>query len=120
MIVNNDQITVIAEFANAHAAGEEHPGFITHPETGERIAEMRWVSTDAWRGYWDAVPADGWKKVGEGTNTGSWSDSPRGTSNDEVEAEINLLAEEHGQVVVIVGGSSNVFSMPYDVLARVG
>jgi hypothetical protein len=111
-------ITVIADVANAHYAGEEVPETIEHPKTGEVIATMRYVSTDAWRGYWEAVPADGWQKVGEGSNCGSWDDAPPGTSDDEVEAKIRGLAKEYGDVVVIPGGSSNVFSMTFDVLAR--
>ena len=118
MIGTDERITVIPDVANAHYAGEDVPDTIEHPETGEVIANMRYVSTDAWRGYWEAVPADGWKTVGDGANTGNWEDSPPGTSNDEVEAHINKLADEHGRVVVIVGGTSNVFSLSYDVLAR--
>lgn len=119
MIATNERITVIADVANAHASGDETPDEVFHPETGELVATIGWVSTDAWRGYLEATPAAGWKRVGEGTNCGGWGDTPPGTSNEECEAQINVLAEEHGHVVVIPGGSSNVFSLPYDVLARV-
>jgi hypothetical protein len=119
MIGTHEQgITVIADVANAHYAGEEVPETIEHPDTGEVVATMQYVSTDAWRGYWDAVPAEGWLKVGDGANCGSWEDTPPGTSDEETEVYIRGLAAEHGDVVVIVGGSSNVFSMTYDVLAR--
>jgi hypothetical protein len=111
-------ITVILEAAEAHWSGEDVPEIVTHPETGERVATMGYVSTDAWRGYWEATAADGWTKVGEGTNCGAWEDTPPGTSNDEVESEIDALQREHGEIVVVLGGSSNVFSQPYDVFAR--
>lgn len=111
-------ITVINEVAEAHYGGGDVPEFVTHPETGETVARMEWHSTDAWRGFYDAIPADGWKKVGEGANCGDWEDTPPGTSNDEVRQQIDKLAEQYGDVVVVLGGSSNVFSLTFDVLAR--
>lgn len=113
-------VTVIAEAAEAHWSGEDVPEEVTHPDTGEVVATMGYVSTDAWRGYWEATAADGWRKVGEGTNCGSWDDAPTGTSNAEVEAKIARLQAEYGEIVVVLGGSSNVFSQPYDVFARGG
>lgn len=111
-------VTVIGDVAEAHYGGEDVPETVSHPETGEEIARVEYVQTDGWRGYYEAKPADGWRKVGEGVNCGSWSDTPPGTSNEECEAQIAALAEEYGDVVVVLGGGSNVFAMQYDVLAR--
>lgn len=113
-----DNVTVIADVVNARNEGEDVPETVTHPETGETVATISWHATDGWRGWYEATPADGWVKVGEGTNCGNWDDTPPGTSNAECEAQIEALAEQYGEVVLVLGSSSNVFSMPYDVLAR--
>jgi hypothetical protein len=111
-------VTVVADVANAHFGGEDVPEVIEHPDTSEEIARISWHSTDAWRGYYEAEPLDGWAKVGDGCNCGDWDDAPPGTSNDECEAQLRELAEKHGEVVVVVCGGSNLFAMQYDVLAR--
>lgn len=111
-------VTVIADVANAHYAGDEVPEQVVHPETGETVARVGYHSTDAWRGYYEAEPVEGWVKVGGGCNCGDWGDTPPGRSNAECEAEIEALAARHGEVVVVLCGGSNVFAMQYDVLAR--
>lgn len=111
-------IIVINDVAEAHYGGDETPEEVTHPETGEVIATIAWHSSDAWRGYNEATPVDGWVKVGEGCNCGSWEDTPPGTSDSECEAQIRELAEKHGEVYVVLCGGSNVMAMQYDVLAR--
>lgn len=111
-------VTVIPDVTNARGAGDDVPETVEHPETGELVATIGWHSTDAWRGYYEATPVAGWVKVGEGCNCGSWDDTPPGTSNEECEAQINELAEKYGDIVVVLGSSSNVFSLPFDVLAR--
>jgi hypothetical protein len=111
-------VTVIPDVANAHYGCEEVPEQVEHPDTGETIATIAWHSSDAWRGWYEATPVDGWEKVGEGCNCGSWDDTPPGTSDAECQAEIEKLAAEHGEVVLVLCGGSNVMAMQYDVLAR--
>lgn len=117
--MNIENVTVIAEVADAHYGGEDVPEAVTHPETGEVVGKPVYRSTDAWRGYWEIEPADGWEKIGGGVNCGYWDDTPPGTSTAECEAEIRALAADHEDVLVVLGGGSNVFAMQYDVLARV-
>jgi hypothetical protein len=111
-------VTVIGTVAEAHYSGEDVPSEVTHPDTGETIATIGWHASDGWRGWYESTPVDGWEKVGEGANCGAWEDTPPGTSNDEVEAYVNGLAETHDEVVVVVCGGSNVFAAQFDVLAR--
>jgi hypothetical protein len=118
--VNIDGVTVIADVANAHYAGDDVPETVEHPDTGETVAHIGYHSTDAWRGYYEAQAAPGWKVVDGGCNCGDWDDAPPGTSNAECEAQIRALAEEHGEIVVVICGGSNVFAVQYDVLARAG
>lgn len=110
--------TVISDIADAHYGDGDMPDVIEHPDTGESIATVSYHKTDAWRGYWEADPVEGWRKVGSGCNCGDWGDTPPGTSNDECEAQISGLVDEFGDVVVLLCGGSNVFAMQYDVLAR--
>lgn len=111
-------LTVIPDIANAYYSGEEIPEIVVHPDTEEEIGRVGYVHTDAWRGYNEVTPLEGWLKVGEGCNCGDWGDTPPGTSNDECEAQINELIAEYSEVVLILCGGSNVFAMQYDVLAR--
>lgn len=113
-----DGVTIVADIADAHFSGEEVPETVEHPETGETIARIGWHRTDAWRGYHEATPADGWRVVGQGTSCGSWDDAPTGTSDAEVLEQLRRLADEHGEIVVVLCGTSNVFSLGFDVLAR--
>lgn len=116
--MNITGVIVIPDVANAHYGGEDVPDTVEHPDTGETVAVIGYHRTDGWRGFYEAEPADGWRKVGEGCNCGGWDDTPPGTSNNECEAQIRELADEHGEVVVVVCGGSNVFALQYDVLAR--
>jgi hypothetical protein len=97
---------------------EEMPEYIYDPDSGEEVARVVYRSTDAWRGYYDTEPTDGWVKVGDGTNCGSWGDTPPGTSNEECEAHVDALEAEHGEILLVIMPTSNVFAMGYDVYAR--
>jgi len=112
-------VTVVNDVAEAHYGGSEDvPERVSHPDTGEVIATVAWESSGGYRGWYTATPVDGWVKVGEGCNCGSWDDAPPGTSDEECAAEVEALAAEHGEVVLVLCGGSNVFAMQYDVLAR--
>jgi hypothetical protein len=99
---------------------EEMPEYIYDPDTGVEVARVVYRSTDAWRGHYDTEPLDGWVKVGEGTNCGSWDDTPPGTSNEENEAKVDALEREHGEILLVLLPTSNVFALGYDVYARKG
>jgi hypothetical protein len=113
-----ENVTVISDVADSHYGGEDVPDVVLHPETEEEIAKTRYHRTDGWRGYWETDALPGWKRVGEGCHCGGYSDAPSGTSTKEVVAEIEKLAEEHEEIVLILCGGSNVFAMQYDVYAR--
>jgi len=113
-------VTVISDVASAHYNGGHVPTYV-RDATGERIARTRYVHTDAWRGYWTVEPVKchHWRKVGDGCNCGTWEDAPPGTSDAECQEHLAELVAEYGEVVVVLCGGSNLFAMPYDVLAKV-
>jgi signal peptidase I len=82
------------------------------------VATSKWISTDGWRGYTKIVPEPGFKEVEASWLTGDWSDAPAGHSESEVEAKIEALEAEYGDVVVIFAPTSNVFSTSYAVIVR--
>ena len=97
------------------------PEFIYDPEDDDKpIARVFWRSTDGMRGHFDTepLPDTGWKHVGEGANTGDWSDAPPGTSNEEVREYVDKLEAEHGTILLIGLPTSNVFSTAFDVYAK--
>jgi hypothetical protein len=98
-------------------AGEDTPERF-YNRAGELIAKSRWVSTDAWRGYTEIVPARGFIAVDDSWVTGDWSDAPAGHSNSEVNQKIQALEAKHGDLWVIYAPTSNVFSTSYAVIAR--
>ncbi len=116
--MNIEGVTVIPDVAEAHYGGGDVPDVVVHPETDEPIGKPSYKRTDAWRGYWEVQAMPGWKKVGEGCHCGSYPDAPSGTSTRECEAELRELVEEHGEIVLVLCGGSNVFAMQYDVFAR--
>ena len=118
MATMHSGITVIPDVANAHYGCEDVPEEIFHPETGEKVATIAWHDSGGYRGWYEATPVEGWVKVGDGCNCGSWEDTPPGTSDAECQAEVEALAEKHGEVVLVLCGGSNVMAMQYDVLAR--
>ena len=90
---------------------------------GEVAFRLEYRSTDAWRGHYDAVPADGsdWVKVKEGWVTGDWDDAPVEARASNVKAAVEKIAEEaEGDVAVVFAPTSNVFSTTYDVFVRGG
>lgn len=116
--MNLKGITVISTVADAHYGGGEVPDMVTHPKTGEEIGKTEYKRLDGWRGYWEVRAMPGWRNVGGGCHCGDSPDVPSGTSTKECEAEVSGLAKEHGEVVVVLCGGSNVCALQYDVLAR--
>lgn len=114
-LVNSEAIDAVNE-------GEDIPDVVT--VAGEEAFRLLYHSTDAWRGYYEAVAIEGtgWEKVEDGSVTGEWDDAPEGTRPSTVEERINrfteLEAAEGREVVVVVTPTSNVFSMGFDVFRR--
>ena len=82
------------------------------------MAKRKYIATDGWRGYNTVTPEQGFIKVGEGTNCGGWDDTPAGTGEDEVLAELKGLEAKHGDIWVIWTPTSNVFATGWDAVAR--
>lgn len=113
-----DNVAVITSVIDARNEGEDVPDVVQHPYTNEDVATIDWHDSGGYRGWYEATPVQGWKKVGDGSNCGDWGDTPPGTSNAECEAQIEELAKQYEDIVVVLGGGSNVFCVQYDVLAR--
>jgi len=100
--------------------GRHTPKWVLH--NGERIAKLRYVHTDAWRGHYDVVPTKraGYKLLEEdcGWVTGDWDDAPEENKSSNVKAKIEELEERFKEVVVVLTPTSNVFSTSYDVLVK--
>lgn len=109
MIIINDAIDAINE-------GRDVPVKI-----GE--FKLKWISTDPWRGYYDAIPTkkSGWIKASDGWVTGNWLDAGDNAANKK-ELELDQLdaqAQKEGkEMCVVFTPTSNVFSTCYDVFLR--
>lgn len=85
--------------------------------------KLKYVSTDAWRGYYDAIPTkkSGWKKISSDWVTGDWEDAGEHAGSVQ-EAKIADLASKiealGGELRVIFAPTSNVFSTGMDVFVR--
>ena len=104
----------------AHGSGEDVPETVNDPITGEPAFQVVYVNTDAWRGYYETKPLDGcqWKHIEGNWVGGEWDDLPDENRSSVVEARINKMAEER-DLLIVIAGSSNVFSTPYDLYERV-
>jgi hypothetical protein len=105
------------EAINAINKGEEIP---------KKIDDFRikYVSTDAWRGYYEATPIKGteWKEVKSSWVTGEWEDAPKECRGSDVQSTLEKTREKveklGGQIRVIFLPTSNVFSTAYQVFVR--
>lgn len=86
---------------------------------------IRYVKTDAWRGYMEARArkGTGWRKVDEidgeklaGWCTGEWDDAPEGTRGSELHRLLSKLEADEAKIIFLP--TSNVFSTAYDVFVR--
>ena len=102
--------------AEAHGAGDEVPETINDPITGEPAFKVVYEHTDAWRGYYETKPLDGcrWKHIEGNWVGGTWEDCPEENRSDLVQARIDKMAETR-TLFIVIAGSSNVFSTPYDL-----
>ena len=86
---------------------------------------IKWIKTDAWRGYFEARAkrGTGWKKIDEIDNeklagwiTGEWSDAPHGTKGSELAELLKKLKVKEAKIIFLP--TSNVFSTAYDLFVR--
>ena len=84
---------------------------------------LKYVSTDGWRGYYEAVATkkSGWVRIEDGWVTGDWPDAGENASS-KVEKRLSKLADtlhaEGKEMAMICMPTSNVFSTCFDVFAR--
>lgn len=117
LIINNNCV-------EAYNEGQDIPKFL-YDQDGVKAFHIRWHSSDAWRGYYEAkaVHGSGYKKIDyEGWVTGNWSDAPEEAQSDNVEAKLNELAREYAakgyNVTAVFLFTSNVFSTAFDVFVK--
>ena len=111
MKINNEVIEAINEGLNV-------PSFVENKEI-----EIKYISTDGWRGYYDAVPTKkgGWIKIESNWMTGNWNDA--GENGEDVmmkniEKTAKKLEKEGKEVLVVYTPTSNAFSIGLDVFVR--
>ena len=82
MKINNEAIEAINE-------GLDVPSFIENKEI-----RIKYVATDGWRGYYDAVPTKkgGWIKIESNWMTGNWDDA--GENGGGIEIDVSELFGE--------------------------
>jgi len=117
LILNSDAIDCVND-------GRDIPAFLKD-EDGVRIIHIKWHSSDAWRGYYEAkaTKAGGWSKIDyDGWVTGDWDDAPEEAKGSTVESKLEELADEYqgkGQdVMAVFMPTSNVFSTAFDVFVK--
>lgn len=84
---------------------------------------IRYVSTDGWRGYYTATVKRGrpWREIEDerlaGWVTGDWDDAPTGASSSEHESILGEYGDR--DIMVVYLPTSNVFSTAYNIFERV-
>lgn len=111
MKINNEVINAINE-------GLEIPSFVENKEI-----RIKYIKTDGWRGYYDAVPTKkgGWAKIESNWMTGNWDDAGEngeGAIMKNIEKTAKKLEKEGKEVLVVYTPTSNVFSIGLDVFVR--
>jgi hypothetical protein len=83
----------------------------------------RWVATDGWRGYEESTPKPNtnWFEVHSNWVTGEYDDAG-GHQGSKVKSKIDQfksqIRSKGGEVKIITGRTSNVFSTSYQVFVR--
>ena len=122
MNTTHENIKINQQAIDAVNLGEEIPEELEID--GEPAFELEYHSTDAWRGYYNAVPIEGsgWEKLDEGWMTGDYDDAPTEARSSSVEEKVNRLAgeldEKDCDLAVVFAPTSNVFSTGYDLFKR--
>lgn len=92
---------------------EDYPKTIgTYHDDTEGDFEVKWVSTDAWRGYYDIVPSKDWELVHTDTALSySHDEAELKQFDDTLQKMLNKFGIKYARVF---SRSSNVFSTGYD------
>jgi len=105
--------------ATVYYSGDEQPYLITHyQDMTEGDFETKWVSTDAWRGYYDAKSSDKWESV-HTDNILSYSEDEGELKKFDDELQ-SRLKDEDIRYARVFTRSSNVFSTGYDFFVEKG
>lgn len=112
-------------------SGGENKKYIWCDEFGFRDAEwweqsdpdavtgFKYIRTDAWRGYWDPIIADGYITLASGWSTGRWDDvAYKHKFNDLVDGIYEGQLECPVEVTFAFGLTSNVFSAASDIIIK--
>jgi hypothetical protein len=108
----------------AYNSTSEIPYYI-FDHNGDRGWRLKWHSSDAWRGYYEALPVKktGWHKIDyDGWVTGNWDDAPEEAREETVDAKLKVLADDYQakgyDVTAVFVLTSNVFSTAFDVFIK--
>jgi hypothetical protein len=111
------------EAIDAVNSDTDMPGYL-YDDEGLRGWRLKYTSTDAWRGYYSAVPVkkNGWQLLDSNWITGDYSDAPDGHGSSDVQLKLDNLAKklasEGFKMAVVYAPTSNVFSTSYDVFKK--
>lgn len=98
------------------------PSYI-YDHLGNKAWRLKWVNTDGWRGYYEAVPVKkyGWIKIDDGWTTGEWDDAGD-NAYSKTETRLKKLAKEYASkgydVTAVYVLTSNVFSTAFDLFIK--
>lgn len=116
LFLNNEAIDAVN-------SGEDMPEILM--VDGRPAFELKWHRTDAWRGYYNAVPLEGsgWEMLDESSwVTGDYEDAPEYARSSVVQRKLEQLGEDYEKqgydIAVVFAPTSNVFSTGYDVFRR--
>lgn len=112
-------------FINTEAIDGDHTPAFLKDEDGNRAWKLKYVSTDGWRGYYDAIATKkhGWEKVDSDFMVEDWGDAVAEAhgetpTEERLEKLAHKLSEEGYKMAVVYTLTSNVFSIGYDVFRK--
>jgi hypothetical protein len=83
------------------------------------VEGFEYVSSSAWRGYWNVIIAEGYKSIASGWSTGDYSDVPWKKAFHELTTAISDgNAEPPVELIFSFGQTSNVFSTTTDIILK--
>jgi len=89
------------------------------PSGPDAVTGFKYIRTDAWRGYWDPIIAEGYTTLASGWSTGQWDDvSYKHKFNDLVDSIHDGEIECPFEITFAFGMTSNVFSTASDVIIK--
>lgn len=109
-------------FDNYNASGNYDAGIKDIKRALKGIAKVSYISSSAWRGYYEATPlkSTGYKLLKDddvaGWLTGEYEDAPAGTQQADYDKAIAKL--DASEVHIIYLPTSNVFSTAVDIIYK--